>query len=440
MANVKPTAGGGNYVVGGTWIGGLIPSDADTTEYSDTSGNVTLNVTQANVELAGMDMTNYTGVLTETAGAERVIDVNGRCVLGGKVVATADFKIECQSDLVKTAGMSDCTGMEFLLNGTGLITCNTVSDGHYEINTGGTHTQTDDLYCENLLMTTGTFNMASNDAVVKGDLSYAGGTLSNSGTFYHSGTNDADWNTTTHEMAHYVVVSGANITRTDRVDASKITVQAGATIGGDGEDDYLYATTPPANNFLDIQGTVTTGTVLVWQAASRSNNTPILCPNVLLYLGGGSPGFTITQSARLECATLRLRGSGNTFSGLTFTDGAGGDLGDVEFGNAASPNPSEDGRLTLGTGQFNISSMGEVAGGNGHHMVLDEARITSTGTIRGTGCSTTTSNRAIIYGGAVSDVDVTGVLWLEATKDLGGNSTDVRRRNSPVGTGVGVAA
>lgn len=56
---------GGNWNATTTWVGGVVPLAGDTVNFTATSGNLTVNVTTAN--LAGIDFTNYVGTITFTA-------------------------------------------------------------------------------------------------------------------------------------------------------------------------------------------------------------------------------------------------------------------------------------------------------------------------------------------------------------------------------------
>lgn len=61
MAVFTVSNAGGNYNVGATWVGGIVPTTTDTIEFTATSGNLTINVPSI---CAGIDFTNYVGTIT----------------------------------------------------------------------------------------------------------------------------------------------------------------------------------------------------------------------------------------------------------------------------------------------------------------------------------------------------------------------------------------
>lgn len=65
MATITAAAGGGNWTVGGTWVGGIAPTAADDALLTGTSGNVTIDT---GAVCRSLDCTGYTGTLTHNAG------------------------------------------------------------------------------------------------------------------------------------------------------------------------------------------------------------------------------------------------------------------------------------------------------------------------------------------------------------------------------------
>lgn len=65
MALITAAAGGGNWTVGGTWVGGIAPTAADDALLAATSGNVTID---AGAVCRSLDCNTYTGTLTHTSG------------------------------------------------------------------------------------------------------------------------------------------------------------------------------------------------------------------------------------------------------------------------------------------------------------------------------------------------------------------------------------
>ena len=66
MATRVAAAGGGNFSVGATWVGGVAPTAADDAQLDATSGNVTIDTTGCVAR--SLDCTGYTGTLSHTSG------------------------------------------------------------------------------------------------------------------------------------------------------------------------------------------------------------------------------------------------------------------------------------------------------------------------------------------------------------------------------------
>lgn len=66
MATIVAAAGGGNWTVGATWVGGIAPTAADDAQLVLASGAVTIDV---GAVARSLDATTYTGVLTHNAAA-----------------------------------------------------------------------------------------------------------------------------------------------------------------------------------------------------------------------------------------------------------------------------------------------------------------------------------------------------------------------------------
>lgn len=64
MATITAAAGGGNWSVTGTWVGGVVPTAADDVVLNGTSGNVTVNAASV---CRSLNCTGYVGTLTHNA-------------------------------------------------------------------------------------------------------------------------------------------------------------------------------------------------------------------------------------------------------------------------------------------------------------------------------------------------------------------------------------
>lgn len=68
MTTITAAAGGGNWSVGGTWVGGIAPTAADDVLLTVTSGNVTIDGTSGSPNLCrSLVCTGYTGTLTQAS-------------------------------------------------------------------------------------------------------------------------------------------------------------------------------------------------------------------------------------------------------------------------------------------------------------------------------------------------------------------------------------
>ncbi len=78
---------GGNWNATTTWVGGVVPIAGDTVDFTPTSGNLTVNVSTAN--LVGIDFTNYTATIT----FNNLLNTSGTVNLGtgGFTIAGANF-------------------------------------------------------------------------------------------------------------------------------------------------------------------------------------------------------------------------------------------------------------------------------------------------------------------------------------------------------------
>lgn len=108
---------GGNWNATTAWVGGVVPIAGDTVDFTATSGNLTVNVSTAN--LAGIDFTNYLNTIT----FNNAINTNGTVNLG-----TGGFTI---------AGTNALN-----INGTTTLSGTTIWSGILRFGAGATYTVT----------------------------------------------------------------------------------------------------------------------------------------------------------------------------------------------------------------------------------------------------------------------------------------------------------
>lgn len=90
MATIVAAAGGGNWSVGTTWVGGVAPTAADSAQVTATAGNITID---AGSVCRGADFTGYLGTLTHTAGVTFTIGdaTSALSNIGLKFVSTMTY-------------------------------------------------------------------------------------------------------------------------------------------------------------------------------------------------------------------------------------------------------------------------------------------------------------------------------------------------------------
>lgn len=157
---------GGNYNVGTTWVGGVVPLTTDTIDFTATSGNLTINVAST---CAGIDFTNYLGTLT----VNTLFRINGNINLG-------------------TGGYTVAGPNTTYIGATGTITSNgVVWAGNFGfLGTSQTYTLADDLTVNGTITynvtTLGTLN--GFNLYAKGTLNITNGSLIGTTDLYLIGT------------------------------------------------------------------------------------------------------------------------------------------------------------------------------------------------------------------------------------------------------------
>ena len=114
MATIIAAAGGGNWSVGATWVGGVVPTAADNVQLTSTSGAVTIN---AAAVCRSLDCSTYTGTLTHAASITLSI--------GDATAGTGNIALRLVS------------GMTYTVNSNATITFVSTSATVQTIDTGG---------------------------------------------------------------------------------------------------------------------------------------------------------------------------------------------------------------------------------------------------------------------------------------------------------------
>lgn len=161
MATIVAAAGGGNWTVGATWIGGVAPTAADDAQLVLASGNVTID---AGAVARSLDANTYTGTLTHNAAAT--------LTLGDATAGLGNIALRFVAGMTYTLGSATTSAITFISTSatvqtvdfagktTGNVTYNASSNGSWQL--------------------TGTHNTGSTATVnfVKGTLDWNGQTLS----------------------------------------------------------------------------------------------------------------------------------------------------------------------------------------------------------------------------------------------------------------------
>lgn len=103
MALITAAAGGGNWTVGATWVGGVAPTAADDALLTAASGNVTID---AGAVCRSLDCNTYTGTLTHTAG----VTLN----IGHSTAGTGNRALRLVSGMTYTLGSGTTSKIAFV--------------------------------------------------------------------------------------------------------------------------------------------------------------------------------------------------------------------------------------------------------------------------------------------------------------------------------------
>ena len=226
------------------------PVDGDAVVFTaNSSAAITLDADQIDIELASFDMTGYAGTF---AMGEDDLDVDGPVTLDGTITASTGGRIYCDTHFIKTAGMTALPSVLYIvLDGTGNVTCNSVTGGFLAVNTAATHTLADDGYFSGYWQNAGTLVGTGYTLYVNGAVYRSGGTVTNV-TVEQTGTSNLG-PFGVSPLLEYRADASAVITLIGDVQANKVTLAAGSSVSGDFAF-YIYL--PTASNFLDMAGTV----------------------------------------------------------------------------------------------------------------------------------------------------------------------------------------
>jgi len=417
----------------------VAPIDGDEVIFTaNSSATITLDADQIDIELVGFDMTGYAG--TFIMGSND-LDVDGFCALDGTITATS-AKIECSANFAKITGMTAVpSGLTIEANGTGNVYCSGITGGQLVINTAATHTATDAGFWESFTLIGGTYVDGGLAHTIAGSIVASGGVLTSTATWTMTNTGDLNGNSSNRIFSELIIGNGATFTATltNQVFTKKATLHENATLTG---AQILRLNQPAANDFLDMQGSVSGNTKVdvYLSTASRSNSKPVKAHDLSFY----ATDDVWTQSGIVTVSgTTAIYGvSDNTYASLVLgVSGCG--LGTVRLGHVSDAD--RDGRLDLGDGGYAVAITSAATGTATQENQLDfgDSIITLSGTIDGDDIACTTSVGAPRANqGTISNVDLSADTYLDArgvdsgsVLDGGGN-IKVRIARGLVGGGV----
>jgi hypothetical protein len=247
---------GGNWNATATWVGGVVPVNADTVDFTATSGNLTINVTTAT--LAGINFTNYVNTITFNAN----ISVNTSVNLG-----TGGYTQAGAGTFGLTIGLSTT------------ITSNGVFWNNLLTFAGNTATYT---LADNLTVTGNIVMIGTSSNIFTNSTLYIGGNLTISSTVTVSGTTEFVFNGT-----------GTWSYPSSGVIRNNLTINTAGTITVSGNVYYNTGTLTYINGEV-----ITTGSTLNIGASTTLDTNILNWHNVSFTAG------TTTLTSDLNCQNL----------------------------------------------------------------------------------------------------------------------------------------
>lgn len=332
MATITAAAGGGNWNVGSTWVGGVVPLTTDNVVLNATSGQVTITAT---AQCVNINFTGYTNTitfnanLTITGDLTRSASVFSYAGTFGIIIAGTTTQIITTSSVAWTipitfGGISPSISINGAFNITAPLTLSSTTSpviaranvfdltenvnpsGNITISGGGTYTGSANIVIlgsNNQTFTAGfnhqirnnlTINKTGGVLTLSGTLNYNTGTFTYTAGTVNTGTSTLNIGATTTFNTNGSTISGATTTSSTGINWFNVT---------------LSSTLNLTSNFTSV-GTFTANAGAITRAASES-----------LYLGG-----SLTMSSTLVSSSTPIimngtgtwSGSGLLYASLTF--------------------------------------------------------------------------------------------------------------------------
>lgn len=417
----RTTIASGLFSAAGTWDTG-VPQAGD---HVVVSGGYDIEVAATTNALATFtDAGNGGGSVTVNSGA--VLNIDGAATLAGSFSGVGD--IACAADLTVGAAATFALGLTLILDGSGNVVWAATGEENVsvEINTAGSVTQNDDVYCGDFTVTTGTLVGTGYTVYCKGDYyGHSNGVYTNvsvnltgSGTCYHG-----DY--TTPLLLLTCAADGENTEWSGGTTYMvKLVLGPGATSGSGGV--YIRFTTVDDALDQDPDNVFVCGTFHHIQLTDVNQKSMNLSGVGAVEFSSGSGGRKLTMTGDLDCGAVPVNISDSAVQQLDM-NGHNLTAGAVTYGNAAGAN---GGTIYGGEGVIKVASMAIAAGNTGTNSFhMEGCTLACSGVFDGDDITVTLDGGNNVIGGTLQNVDVAGVLNCWGVTEGAGNNASLEFRH-----------
>ena len=330
MATRTVSDAGGNYNVGTTWVGGVVPSTTDTIEFTATSGNLTVNVAST---ISAIDFTNCVSTLTMTAS----LTVNGNVTLANTMTIagsssliinattstlTSNGKVWPNDLFIRGTSSTHTLADNWVVNGSlsiGIAAQTIVING-FSISVGVDFTTASSAVCNGtcniILVGTGTWGWSGSnctlpitintagtitvsDAIIGNTFLHISGNVVCTGTISLTNTPSSSYNITSNTIVwnnmRVLITTSNTITLLDNLN-----IDGNLVVGAN-------SNTQTVNGTINLKG----------DFSSPNSNTIFTGTGALNFIGTGTQTWSASSTLSLRKNTNVNKPSGNfTISGL----------------------------------------------------------------------------------------------------------------------------
>lgn len=294
MATRTISDAGGNWNATGTWVEGVVPTNADDVVATATSGAVSINTTTCVCK--SIDLTGYTNTLTFTAGQKLTVsgNVNFTTGVGGAIAGTGTLDVNATATLT-SAGKTFPGALTFSVSSTKTLADDwTVT----RLFTSATSTQTvngNTLYLNGGITTTGNLNGSTNITLGGGTWTGSNGTIEGTGNLNLAGNITFSASTCRFYGKTMNYISGT-ITTTNNI----LALNSSCTLNIDG---------------------ITLNQVKLGGSASTITLASDFHAKTILFDAGGSNATTFSGDYDIYTETARIIRSASTAINITLVSG-----------------------------------------------------------------------------------------------------------------------